>query len=360
MSAAAVAKPEDEAPPPAVAAGGDGLLSFIALMAKYSPPVEKPPPLPQATSAAPPQPPPEPVKPDKKKVKSGASPKAGDKRKRDADLDVKGCEGKDTRESDRKLLLKSKVIAEEKSANKTHISDAYYVKDDKSWITSDQMNSALCHQIKWRIKKGFWPESATWRVLHPQPWATVVKSFSTHKHPLNICVQTPTPVDYIFLPVNVGLSGSATDKGNHWVMLFIDSVRRIVSYWDPFGTPLIRDTAYAKLRAHFHQYEFDECTARLQADGFQCGVWVIFGLVRCYLDVSTGWLKDNPNARFDPTRSCKTLPVRAVDLSLPVHGERKYSLLNNGLVECYRTMIAERMRASINSGKFTLADLEMD
>eukprot|EP00741_Cyanophora_paradoxa_P024517 tig00000269_g23672.t1 len=78
--------------------------------------------------------------------------------------------------------------------------------------------------------------------------------------------------------------------GGHWTLLVLSGAARTTRYWDSLGAPCDARLLYAAQAAFpAHAYREETAGGRLQGDGFQCGIWVLWIADVGIVEATTGF-----------------------------------------------------------------------
>ena len=300
------------------------------------------------------------VKSPSKKVLTGCTATAAAGTTPKVDYNAPGAVIPDHTERDLKALMSSRVFAEERAKNQPTWDKTMVIPDDTSWITDNAITCGVIHQVDCSRKKGIpvkWPEGYHIRVNYAWNTAlfetTVNRAESKFVHNITSVSNKVT-----FIPMGIGPMRGGVMTTNHWIMVVIDSIRRLITYWDPMSTDIPAGFK-ATLKKHFPSFVLHVCREYLQTDSFQCGVYVIYGCAVYYYDLAMRKPTQDGMYRFSPTRSPLNVGEGGSALMIDMRSvldSSKYlevSKNNDGLIKKYRHKISKRMKESFEKQELT-------
>eukprot|EP00741_Cyanophora_paradoxa_P002988 tig00000658_g2900.t1 len=98
----------------------------------------------------------------------------------------------------------------------------------------------------------------------------------------------------LFCPVSTSIARRGAERtwnsGGHWTLLVLSGAARTTRYWDSLGAPCDARLLYAAQAAFpAHAYREETAGGRLQGDGFQCGIWVLWIADVGIVEATTGF-----------------------------------------------------------------------
>ena len=187
-----------------------------------------------------------------------------------------------------------------------------YLDDPKAWLRDEDIDN-ICHEIYKDFSRQPWTDfkNLDWFCHYPTPTDALPIKFDRLRHAFYSVRDAWSSLliseRIWFAPLNL--------ERSHWTLLAVDS--RVdshwVVFWDPLGHRCPADL-WDKLTNFFVGFTCMDLRARVQYDGFQCGVWVCWAVevfTSLVLNVIE-WNRDTLMSTFDTTLSAHglaTLPI---------------------------------------------------
>lgn len=264
----------------------------------------------------------------------------------------------DHTERDRLALLNSRVFAEETAQEKPHWDISALIPNDSTWLTDNNLTCGIIHQVELSRRAGIpvkWPASKSVQVLYACNMQTIMNMARSPKGVLSEVAKVSNKL--LIIPLGVGQKKSGVITTSHWTLLVIDSIRRLITYWDPFGADMPRELRVS-LKCKYPTFIMHVCPEAVQTDWFQCGVYVVYGAACYYYDSSMmketidgGYRFSVVNHPFSTDGDVNNTPkdMRFV----PQSKHAAMAAINSRLIARYRKSISARMVLDFQKGELT-------